>query len=603
MRKTMRNAILCFAIVTVCACVWGVGFSHVHAHAQTAAYDFGMGLAPAVVAEVSDVQNYADTLQAERKPGSVLFGVDSELSATAADGSKLGGLTDVWNDLSQAGILAVIRLADMQTASVFADFASQNGLSDFCITGTDARILQAVKDKLPNARVCFDFRNGTKQENAYGYIRESRAVGAHIVLLNSEQADTDTVRYLQGMLTTVWAHVPAANELSVAAAVTRGAYGIVATQCAAVYDVFDKFPAGSITRGYYNIGHRGLPLTQPENSVEGCVAAVEAGATHVEVDIKVSADDKLVVMHDDTIDRTTNGTGAVSSMTLAELDKFRIVKTYKGTQTEPVKIPTLDQVFQALKETDVVFVVEIKTGNGKCCELLKACMEACDVTDRVAVISFNDSQLERLHALLPEVPCATLNDVDEYSAAAYFKTAAKNNFGFDLSFTKAKYDFMNGEMKNRGYAAWCWTYEGFVSVHAAAESGITGITNNSADAFSDNVKKWNLPSSFRIGANQDVAEREFSVAFLTFGGETVTDTAKVFLWEPAENGYRVILRYNDGGSWIYSDIVTVSVEPSPEKQGCGGGLQIGGSLFAGIMILASAVVSVLSKRSVKMRKK
>jgi glycerophosphoryl diester phosphodiesterase len=71
-------------------------------------------------------------------------------------------------------------------------------------------------------------------------------------------------------------------------------------------------------------GHRGLGPTRasgsfPENTIESIEAAIEAGATMVEFDVQLSADDVPVLMHDDTLDRTTTGRGCVSASTLAEL--------------------------------------------------------------------------------------------------------------------------------------------------------------------------------------------------------------------------------------------------------------------------------------------
>ena len=71
-------------------------------------------------------------------------------------------------------------------------------------------------------------------------------------------------------------------------------------------------------------GHRGLGPTRasgsfPENTIESIQAAIEAGATMVEFDVQLSADDVPVLMHDDTLDRTTSGRGCVSAFTLAEL--------------------------------------------------------------------------------------------------------------------------------------------------------------------------------------------------------------------------------------------------------------------------------------------
>ena len=68
-----------------------------------------------------------------------------------------------------------------------------------------------------------------------------------------------------------------------------------------------------------NIAHRGCSSIAPENTYSAWVKAIEAGADYYELDIQLSSDDSLVIMHDDTIDRTTDGSGLVSSLTYAQL--------------------------------------------------------------------------------------------------------------------------------------------------------------------------------------------------------------------------------------------------------------------------------------------
>ena len=79
------------------------------------------------------------------------------------------------------------------------------------------------------------------------------------------------------------------------------------------------FPANTMTRTPFVVGHRGIPDQAPENTIESSQLAVEKGADIVELDIYVTKDKELVVIHDGTLDRTTNGTGNVQNMTLEEI--------------------------------------------------------------------------------------------------------------------------------------------------------------------------------------------------------------------------------------------------------------------------------------------
>jgi glycerophosphoryl diester phosphodiesterase len=114
-------------------------------------------------------------------------------------------------------------------------------------------------------------------------------------------------------------------------------------------------------------GHRGLGPTRaggafPENTIESIQAAREAGASMVEFDVQLSADDVPVLMHDDTLDRTTTGRGCVSGATLAEL---QLLDAGVGTPLagQGVRVATLCELLRAVP---IALNVEIKVADAAC---------------------------------------------------------------------------------------------------------------------------------------------------------------------------------------------------------------------------------------------
>ncbi len=106
------------------------------------------------------------------------------------------------------------------------------------------------------------------------------------------------------------------------------------------------------------IGHRGASGSYPENTIPSFIAAIDAGADGIELDVHLTKDGEIVVMHDYTVDRTTDGHGLVSSFTLSELKKLNAGAKWGK---ENVKIPTLAEVFDAIR--DALFVIEVKRGS------------------------------------------------------------------------------------------------------------------------------------------------------------------------------------------------------------------------------------------------
>lgn len=107
------------------------------------------------------------------------------------------------------------------------------------------------------------------------------------------------------------------------------------------------------------IGHRGAAGFAAENTLASIRIAKKCGAQIVEFDVKQTKDGMLVVMHDDTVDRTTNGTGFVSNLTFKEIRSLDAGSWFDPTFADE-KVPTLAEMFQVLSETHMTANIEIK---------------------------------------------------------------------------------------------------------------------------------------------------------------------------------------------------------------------------------------------------
>lgn len=106
------------------------------------------------------------------------------------------------------------------------------------------------------------------------------------------------------------------------------------------------------------IAHRGAPFLKPENTLAGFLTAVEQGARMIELDVFACKSGELVVFHDHTLERLTDGEGEIEAKTLRELKTLH-VRDRKGSLTEE-KIPTLREVLEALAESKVALNIELK---------------------------------------------------------------------------------------------------------------------------------------------------------------------------------------------------------------------------------------------------
>ena len=104
-------------------------------------------------------------------------------------------------------------------------------------------------------------------------------------------------------------------------------------------------------KNVYVAAHRGWCAKYPENTMEAFRAAVEVGVDQLELDIRVTKDNELVVIHDATVDRTTDGTGLVIEKTLAEI-KALDAGIKKGEEFKGYKIPTFIEFMEYVKDID-----------------------------------------------------------------------------------------------------------------------------------------------------------------------------------------------------------------------------------------------------------
>ena len=183
------------------------------------------------------------------------------------------------------------------------------------------------------------------------------------------------------------------------------------------------------------IAHRAGAGLAPENSLSAVRRARELGVDAIEVDVRLTADGELVVCHDATIERTTNGRGRVDEMSLEELRQYRIVGA-DGSVTDEA-LPTLGDVLWAVQGSCRVLVEAKRTASAE--QMAKALINEIALygaSEWVAVQSFDDEVLEHIHRL--GHPC-------ELEKLFYFKLPLVP-IAYDgglVRFSQSKYDYIS----------------------------------------------------------------------------------------------------------------------------------------------------------------
>ncbi len=157
------------------------------------------------------------------------------------------------------------------------------------------------------------------------------------------------------------------------------------------------------------VAHRGASTEAPENTMEAFRLGVEAGADAIELDVHLTADGQLAVIHDETIDRTTDRTGRVADLTMDQIREADAGATFTRPDDagfpfagRGLTVPTLPEVLAWLPD-DTGLVVEIKALAAADAVVEAVGAHAVRASGRLAVISFDEAAIERVHELDPEI--------------------------------------------------------------------------------------------------------------------------------------------------------------------------------------------------------
>ncbi|MBI1804161.1 MAG: glycerophosphodiester phosphodiesterase [Ignavibacteriae bacterium] len=161
----------------------------------------------------------------------------------------------------------------------------------------------------------------------------------------------------------------------------------------------------SIHKHIMIVAHRGAPAYAPENTLSSFRKALELHADALELDVHQTKDSQIVVMHDGSINRTTNGKGNVRNVTLAELRRLSAGKWF-GAEFESDKVPTLYEVI-GLCDSSTTLIVELKEGSDESPGIedrIITIVRSAGTKKRIILKSFDRSVLARLHRKAPEIP-------------------------------------------------------------------------------------------------------------------------------------------------------------------------------------------------------
>lgn len=498
---------------------------------------------PTVIVDIETKEELEKVTTTEARPSNVILHFDENENIVDKEGNVIDSFVNVYAKLNKK-ILPIISLQDEKSMNAFIQFTkTKMDILDLSVMSSTPSIVKTIKEDNSKIRGIIEYNSLTGEEKMYeSVVKPTNMNFANVAVLSPTIATRENVTYIQARFKTVWTRLESETDMDILSSIQTGTYGLIVKDYEHVYEIYTQFKEGSTFRPFFNVAHRGVPSKTHENSVSGTKKAIEVGATHVELDAYVTKDNKIYFMHDSAIARTSNGEGSIESYTSEELEKFDL------DLFEPhEKIPSIDDIMQTLEGSSTIFILEIKTGKTNFPALLKEKLDEYNFYDQLVVISFSSTMLEKMKEELPMVPSAYLGSVNQSNFAKLLPELGKMNAAVDTSMGAFTSRFNEIYLRDRGLVGWYWTYENASAIeNMGISNGVTGITNNVADYFT-NVVYTLKGENMQLGKGQTISNETLIPLTATYyDGEEEEVIGQVYFYQEMEEGkYLALASYTD----------------------------------------------------------
>ena len=244
------------------------------------------------------------------------------------------------------------------------------------------------------------------------------------------------------------------------------------------------------------VAHRGASGYAPEHTIPSYKLGEEMKGDYIEIDLQMTKDGKLIAMHDESVDRTTNGTGLVKNYTLQQLKELDAGSWFNekypdkaNPAYEGIKVPTLEEVIQTFGK-DARYYIETKSPDvypGMEEELLRI-LEKYDLTgvnersSKVLIQSFSQESLLKMHQLDPNLPLIQLISYKEPATISEEELRELNDYavGVGMSASKIDENYVQ-QVRNAGLLIHPYTVNEKEDMARLLDWGVTGMFTNYPD--------------------------------------------------------------------------------------------------------------------------
>jgi glycerophosphoryl diester phosphodiesterase len=460
-------------------------------------------IAPATTLVWFNEASQMEDITSSVRPATAIFRINNDLDIVDEDGTVYQSLYDTLVEIDGL-VIPGFYIENQDLAVLVAEELKLFGILDVFVFSKDAESIIAAREthSLIRGVMIFDF---TDQEeltvsDLLDVRRETNRAQALAAVLPVDLVSRGQVEYLQQRLMTIWVQA-ADNDVSQYRAILSGAQGIITQNYENLFAKYELFPANTQVRRPMMIAHRGLYAgalsSAPENTIEAALASVEKGADILELDVYLTSDHEIVIIHDGSTARTAPGYTAltVSSSTLAQLKEINLADPVSGRLD--LKIPTLNEYFDALKGSGAVIFIEIKSVDSMLVHLVSLLIEEYDMYDQAVMISFGTQNIIDMNELYPDLSNGLLtssvlnaNSVSS-SLTNAISTVVPIKSTLNTSYGALTSEFIKSVI-HRGITVWPWTLNDYTELNSYYGYGVNGITTDHIGYYENTFNRINV---------------------------------------------------------------------------------------------------------------
>ena len=370
----------------------------------------------AIVREINSKAEMEAVAAADPKPATALYTINADLQALDAEGQPFATVEEIFTAHNRT-ILAAFRVPDSTVGDALTAYLKEIQFYDCMLVASDPALMQSLRTTVPTTFGVIDYTETYKDEKALtteqclDIRRSMKTHNGTVALLPAHLCTKDTVQYLFEHQVNVWTRIsdqPTTAEQYYA--LLSGAVGVISDATDSLLDIAcNRLAENTLTRTPLNVGHRGIPSMAPECTVEGSLLAYEQSANVVEMDVFLTADGRVMAMHDITTGDTCNGNLHMEDCTYEELRTLYVNRGWESSSKyAQLRIPTLDEYMDAFQDTDCMLFIEIKSHKEEIVPIIRDMVKQYDMYDQCTVITFNTDTMAYMREHWPEMALGVL---------------------------------------------------------------------------------------------------------------------------------------------------------------------------------------------------